>query len=78
MIEFRAEDVEVRAWPPGPPPGGQHTGRMECGVMLIHKPTGIAAVSIDERSQYKNRANAWAKLELLVEAFGDAFMEPRP
>lgn len=65
------EDLETRPWPPGLPPGGQHVGRMECGILMIHKPTGIAAVSTDERSQFKNRENARAKLDVLVAQCGE-------
>ena len=39
-------------------PGGQHQNKTESGVRYIHKPTGVAAESRSERSQYQNDALA--------------------
>jgi peptide chain release factor 2 len=44
-------------------PGGQHQNKTESGVRYIHKPTGVAAESRSERSQFKNDANALALLK---------------
>ena len=44
-------------------PGGQHQNKTESGVRYIHKPTGIAAESRSERSQFKNDDNALALLK---------------
>jgi len=63
----RDEDIEFHAWP-RPERGGQHTGLSGSGVLVIHKPTGIAAVSTDERSQFANREKATAKLRQLLAA----------
>jgi peptide chain release factor 2 len=43
-------------------PGGQHQNATESGVRLVHLPTGVRAVSREERSQHRNRALALARL----------------
>lgn len=56
--------ITYHQWPIVPR-GGQHVG-MSTGVLAVHVPTGIAAISEDERSQYKNRQAALEKLRGLV------------
>jgi peptide chain release factor 1 len=42
--------------------GGQHVNKTESGVRFTHIPTGVAAESMDSRSQHKNREIALGRL----------------
>ena len=43
-------------------PGGQHVNRTESAVRVTHRPTGLQAVAMEERSQHRNRKLALARL----------------
>jgi hypothetical protein len=47
-------------------PGGQKRNRTYSAVRLTHKPTGLAVVAEESRSQHENRARACRRLKNLI------------
>jgi len=48
--------------------GGQHQNRTESGVRLTHLPTGVVVTVREERSQFRNKSTALARLRKRLEA----------
>ena len=60
-VDLRSEDIEMQVFRASGS-GGQHINKTSSAVRLIHKPTGIAVASQQERSQFQNKDNCMKML----------------
>jgi peptide chain release factor 2 len=60
-IDIKESDVRVDTMRAGGA-GGQHVNKTESAIRLTHIPTNIVVVCQNDRSQHRNRAQAWSML----------------
>ena len=65
--EFDMSDCEITTMHCGGK-GGQHVNKVETGVRIVHKPTGIVVTCTEERSQVQNKQKAMKRLTSILAA----------
>jgi len=65
--EFDLSDCEITTMHCGGK-GGQHVNKVETGVRIVHRPTGIVVTCTEERSQVQNKQKAVKRLQSILAA----------
>ena len=52
-------------------PGGQHVNTTDSAVRVTHMPTGTAVVSHNNRSQHRNRAKAYERMQQRIDVLNE-------
>lgn len=65
-ISFNSKDLAIELFHSGGN-GGQNVNKVETGVRLRHRPTGIVTESTKERTQHANRKDAYQKMLAVFE-----------
>lgn len=60
-MDLKAEELDIAPYP-APVKTGMTTGKIPSGIIVLHKPSGIFAISIVHRDQLKNREAAIKQL----------------
>jgi peptide chain release factor len=69
--KINPEDLEIATYR-SPGPGGQNVNKRSTAVRVKHVPSGLTAESHAERSQLRNREQAIAQLEAMLQARSEA------